>query len=242
MDPPEPRSPLSVSIELAVIDLAGTTLNDRVNGKSVVADAMTAAFAGESLDLPAHAFAAERGRQKAEAVRRLLARIGGRAEETTGDGREADADPRAARIYQAFLRELERRLPSMSEIPGATETLRKLRNRGVRVALGSGLPAPLGNTLLRQLGWAEPELFDYVIPEELGVSRPDPAGIVAARRRLGITAPRRVVKVGDTVLDIQEGRNAGVWTVGVLTGAGTRDELEAAGADDVLESIRGLIS
>jgi hypothetical protein len=38
----------------------------------------------------------------------------------------------------------------------------------------------------------------------------------------------------------EEGRNAGVWSVGVLTSAGSREELEAAGADRVVESIRDL--
>jgi beta-phosphoglucomutase-like phosphatase (HAD superfamily) len=49
-----------------------------------------------------------------------------------------------------------------------------------------------------------------------------------------------VTKAADTVLDVEEGRNAGVWIVGVLTGGGSREELEAAGADRVVESVRDL--
>ena len=50
-----------------------------------------------------------------------------------------------------------------------------------------------------------------------------------------------LVVVGDTVSDIRSGRNAGVGlVVGVTTGAHTREQLEAAGADVVLESVRDL--
>ena len=43
-----------------------------------------------------------------------------------------------------------------------------------------------------------------------------------------------LVKVGDTIVDIQEGRNAGAWTAGVLSGALSKEEMEHAGADFVL--------
>ena len=72
--------------------------------------------------------------------------------------------------------------------------------------------------------------------------------------------PRSVVKVGDTVVDMQEGRNAGAWSVGILTGSNllglSQEEYEAmdsaelekrkekateryreAGADLVIDSI-----
>ena len=67
--------------------------------------------------------------------------------------------------------------------------------------------------------------------------------------------PSAVVKVGDTVVDIQEGKNAGAWSIGILTGSNllgltqaeyeamAPDELEQrkqAGADLVIDSIREL--
>jgi phosphonoacetaldehyde hydrolase len=43
----------------------------------------------------------------------------------------------------------------------------------------------------------------------------------------GVCPPAAVVKVGDTVPDVEEGRNAGVWTVGV-TDSGSAVGLTAA--------------
>ncbi len=37
--------------------------------------------------------------------------------------------------------------------------------------------------------------------------------------RLDVASPRSVVKVGDTIADIREGRNAGAWSVGVILGS-----------------------
>jgi phosphonoacetaldehyde hydrolase len=46
------------------------------------------------------------------------------------------------------------------------------------------------------------------------------------------------VKVGDTPADVEEGRNAGAWTVGVsVTGNSNAAELERAHADFVIDSV-----
>ena len=72
------------------------------------------------------------------------------------------------------------------------------------------------------------------------MGRPDPRMIHDAMQRLSITDARQVVKIGDTVVDIQEGRNAGVWTLAVLTGSQTETQLVAAEPDYILPSIREL--
>jgi len=61
-----------------------------------------------------------------------------------------------------------------------------------------------------------------------------------AMQRLGVVDARQVVKIGDTVVDIHEGKNAGVWTIAVLTGSQTEDQLRAAKPDYILPSIREL--
>ena len=92
-----------------------------------------------------------------------------------------------------------------------------------------------------QLGWLDEGLLDYVgSAEQIGVGRPNPKMIHDAMQRLGITDGLAVVKIGDTVVDVQEGKNAGVWTVAVLTGSQTESQLMAAAPDYILSSIREL--
>ena len=53
---------------------------------------------------------------------------------------------------------------------------------------------------------------------------------------LGLTDVRNVVKAGDTVSDIREGKHAGVWTVGVISGSSemglTRQEYETLDSEE----------
>jgi len=46
--------------------------------------------------------------------------------------------------------------------------------------------------------------------------------------------------VGDTTVDVRSARAAGAWVAAVLSGFGTRDELERAGAHLVLDSVAQL--
>lgn len=52
-----------------------------------------------------------------------------------------------------------------------------------------------------------------------GLGRPSPFMIFENMKRLGVMSVDSVIKVGDTVSDIKEGKNAGVWTVGVIEGS-----------------------
>lgn len=57
--------------------------------------------------------------------------------------------------------------------------------------------------------WFSPDSVD-------GLSRPNPYMIFANMQEFQVPSVQAVVKVGDTVSDIQEGRNAGVRSLGVL--------------------------
>jgi phosphonoacetaldehyde hydrolase len=65
--------------------------------------------------------------------------------------------------------------------------------------------------------------------------------IYAAAIRMQVYPMKAILKVGDTVSDIEEGLNAGCWAVGVAaTGNSTRAVLEAAGAHYVMDSVADL--
>ncbi|EAQ13013.1 phosphoglycolate phosphatase [Maritimibacter alkaliphilus HTCC2654] len=71
-------------------------------------------------------------------------------------------------------------------------------------------------------------------------SKPDPAMVNAALSETGV-APEDAVFVGDTVYDIQAGRAAGVFTIGVGWGYHAPNDLQRAGADAVVERFADLI-
>jgi phosphonoacetaldehyde hydrolase len=58
-----------------------------------------------------------------------------------------------------------------------------------------------------------------VCPDEVAGGRPAPWMLMKNAQLLDVYPPAACVKIGDTVVDMEEGRNAGMWTIG-LTGSG----------------------
>ena len=59
---------------------------------------------------------------------------------------------------------------------------------------------------------------------------------------LGISSSASVLKVGDTEVDVEEGRNAACGTVvSVTTGAYTREQLEPHHPDFIIDDLRELL-
>jgi phosphonoacetaldehyde hydrolase len=89
-----------------------------------------------------------------------------------------------------------------------------------------------------------------VCADEVVAGRPEPWMLLRAMEVLRVYPPSAVVKVGDTTADIEEGLNAGAWTVGVTRTGNyvglSRTELAALPADardrlirDAGETLRG---
>jgi HAD superfamily hydrolase (TIGR01509 family) len=79
-----------------------------------------------------------------------------------------------------------------------------------------------------------PHFGSVVTRESTWRLKPHPAPIRLAAQELSVPV-ERCAMVGDTTVDVKAARRAGAWAVAVLCGFGSRDELERAGANVVLE-------
>lgn len=119
-------------------------------------------------------------------------------------------------------------------VPGALGTVTELKSRGIKIGSTTGYTKQMMEVVApgaKQHGY-EPDFL--VCADEVPEGRPHPHMIRANMKALGVDEPRRVVKVGDTISDVQEGKNAGTWTIAVLFGSselGLTEE-EAAGMDE----------
>ena len=102
--------------------------------------------------------------------------------------------------------------------PHAINTLQRIRQRGVKVALNTGYPRDIQEQIINELNLDE--CIDSRVSSDCVLnSRPHPAMIHRIMDELNIPNIEHVGKVGDTVIDMQEGRNAGCGLVlGVLSG------------------------
>ncbi|WP_200843593.1 phosphonoacetaldehyde hydrolase [Pantoea sp. 18069] len=101
-------------------------------------------------------------------------------------------------------------------IAGAAEVLQWLRRQGLRTGSCSGYPRVVLDKLLPQAAEAGVAPEHVVAGDELAAgARPGPFMALANVLALAVTDVRACVKVDDTVPGIEEGRNAGMWTVGL---------------------------
>jgi phosphoglycolate phosphatase len=120
--------------------------------------------------------------------------------------------------------------------PGIVEMCARLDRAGVAMAIVSNKPEDLSRRILEGLGLAR--FFPVVLGgDSLPVRKPDPAPLLHALKLLGIDAnagarnPDGALMVGDSVVDVQAARAAGLPVAAVTWGFGSREELLAAGPD-----------
>jgi phosphonoacetaldehyde hydrolase len=100
-------------------------------------------------------------------------------------------------------------------ISGVTNTVERLRGRGLKIGSTTGYTRPLMDILLPHAasqGYAPDCAF---CPDDVGSGRPFPWMIYENAVRMKVYPLEAVVKIGDTISDIEEGLNAGTWAVGV---------------------------
>jgi phosphoglycolate phosphatase len=84
--------------------------------------------------------------------------------------------------------------------------------------------------------------FRMVVGQRAGVPpKPDPAGAVEIATALGVE-PAEFLYLGDTSIDMQTARDAGMHPIGVLWGFRYRKELVGAGAEAVIQTPQELLA
>ncbi|HBT47275.1 MAG TPA: hypothetical protein DEA73_05275 [Peptococcaceae bacterium] len=124
-------------------------------------------------------------------------------------------------------------------IPGVADALRRLHGAGFRLAVATNDDRKRTEALMDLCG-LKPYIHAYACQDEVGNSKPDPEMVYLAARRLGLS-PSECAVVGDSLLDVEMGRRAGVKvTVGVTSGACSASELEGV-ADVVLPGVVAML-
>lgn len=198
-------------IRLVVFDWAGTTIDF---GCLAPAGAFVAAFAERGVPVTLAEARVPMGLHKKDHIRAMLRETVGEKWRTV-HGRtwtEADVDE----LYRIVTPKQVAAASQFSRLtPGVLECAGELRHRGVRIAATTGYfreAAEACYAAATQQGY----LPDFVIcADEVPSGRPAPWMIFRAMEALGVYPPCAVLKVGDTIVDIEDGRNAGCWSVAV---------------------------
>jgi phosphonatase-like hydrolase len=207
--------------------MAGTTVAD----DGTVMEAFTAAITEQHL--PAADFQramtdvrSSMGQSKIEVFRRILG-----DEAAAVKANEAFEDHYGAAVGRG----------EVAAMPGAEDTFAALRAAGIKICLNTGFAPLTRDAIISRLGWGS--LIDLALsPADAGRGRPWPDLALTGLLRLGGGAVSELAVAGDTGSDVESGLRAGAAIVaGVLTGAGTRADLERAGAPLILDTIAGLL-
>ena len=127
--------------------------------------------------------------------------------------------------------------------PGVTEAVELLREKGIKIGSTTGYTDKMMEIVVpaaASKGYAPDVWFS---PDSTGQKgRPYPYMIFRNMEALGLMDVRRVIKVGDTVSDIREGKNAGVLSAGIVTGSSemglSLEEFEALSPEEREEQCR----
>ncbi len=222
-----------MTIQLAVFDLAGTTVHDPGAVNRCFLESLRAA----GLDADPAEIDAVMGLPKPEAFRLLIGKAPGGAEALGRlDAIHADFVARMLMYYRTD--------PAVAEVEGVSRLFADLRKSGVLVGLNTGFSREITRTILERMGWLRGSLIDAsVSSDEVPRGRPSPDMINRLMKELGVEPASAVAKIGDAPADLQEGTNAGCGLViGVTWGSHSRSQLEGHPHTRIVDTIEQLSS
>lgn len=219
-------------MELIVFDMAGTTVDEQNIVYKTVHQAILRA--GFTVDLDTVLFHAA-GKEKFQAIQDVLRHIAPEVglEQATQIHRD----------FEALLEAAYRNLTPLA-MPGANEVFAALRAKGIKIALNTGYKQAVAEDLITRIGWEEGQDFDLLLTaDDVAKSRPAPDMILLAMARFGLNDASKVAKIGDSIVDIEEGKNAGCGLIaGITTGAQTEAQLLSARPTHVFHALTELLN
>ncbi|TAH08188.1 MAG: phosphonatase-like hydrolase [Sphingobacteriia bacterium] len=218
-------------IKMVVFDMAGTTINeDNIVYKTLQQSINNAGF-NCTLEFVLTYGA---GKEKRKAISDIVNNM----EENIG-AEKIDA------IFKDFQLQLKTAysVANISAQPDALMVFDALHKLGIKIVLNTGYDSSTAFLLLNELEWEIGHEIDLVITaSDVANGRPAPDMILLAMQEFGITNAAEVAKVGDSMIDIEEGLNAGCnIVVGITTGAHNYEQLLSAKPTFIIHRLSELI-
>ena len=206
------QRPYRGRIKAVILDWAGTTVD---HGSLATIRVLQKIFADHGIEVSEEEARRDMGVLKKDHIRSLL-----------GMPRIADAwrsryqqTPTEDTVEALFADFIPQQISCLAEcssvICGVTNAVKRLRDRGLKIGSTTGYTRPMLDVLLphaAQQGYV-PDCA--LCPDDVGAGRPLPWMIYENAVRMKVCPLEAVVKVGDTISDIEEGLNAGAWAIGV---------------------------
>jgi len=214
-------------IKMVVFDMAGTVIDE----DNVVYKTLCKAICNEGFDVSLNVVLQEgAGKEKLQAIKDILEKHTSNSDLNT-----------AERVYENFKINLESAYTVFDIKPqhGAEVLFDELRKKNILVVLDTGYDLKTAQTILNKVGWVEGKQIDAMVTaNHVTKNRPAPDMILYAKKKFNLTNADQVVKVGDSAIDIEEGKNANcVLNIGITTGAQTREQIQQANPDFIVDSL-----
>jgi phosphonoacetaldehyde hydrolase len=203
-------------LKAVVLDWAGTTVD---YGSCAPAMAIVEVFERHGVPVSVEEARGPMGKAKWDHIQAILRLppVSRRWEQVHGAlPGEADVE----RLYRDFV---PLQMSALAEhaalIPGMLDAAQAFREMGLKIGSTTGYTREMMDVLV-PLAAAQGYRPDSVVHvSSVPAGRPAPWMALQSAMELGVYPMEAVVKVGDTLPDIEEGLNAGMWAVGVaLTG------------------------
>ena len=210
--PTEIRKRYQGPVRAVIFDWAGTTVD---YGSMAPVDAFIELFDRHGVRVTAEEARRPMGSYKKDHVRLIL-----EMEPVTGQWQELNGRAPSAEDVEALYQEF---IPLQTEviarhagvIPGVAETVSWLHNQNIVIGSTTGYTREMMAPLLPLAAAAGFAPESTVCADEVPAGRPAPWMAMTSAMRMGVYPMEACVKVGDTLVDIAEGLNAGMWTVGI---------------------------
>lgn len=203
-------------IECVIFDWAGTTVD---YGCFAPVAAFAQAFKALELDITTEQVRGPMGMTKINHIRELfkLEAISNQFQQKFGRNWTEEDVIQMNKTFEKHL------FASLSEyttpIPGVIDLVSELREKGLKIGSTTGYTRAMMDIVEPQAAAKGYQPDCCVTSNNLPAGRPSPYMIYQNMIHLKVENPLSIVKVGDTIADIKEGVNAGVWSIGVILGS-----------------------
>lgn len=213
-------------IKVVFFDFIGTTVME--TKPDVITRCFRTALLNNGIPVSDNFIQSNRGRNKRDVIRDAI-------------DPELNED-RVTKILGDFEIEVNQNLHHFQSVPDVELIFESLRKKEIFLALATGLSRDIFDRLVNSLGWSFSWFAYQATYEEIGKGRPHPAMIMDLMTALNINDPQEILKVGDTVADIEEGKNGGTQTAAILAGTQPDDVLFQANPDFLCRNLREILA